>query len=80
MILKARMCLRCLDPEYIYKGRTGGPHKDCPIKHDKVSQYSCRNSNCSKHLWISTDHVSEPENNKALLKFRDQLQKKGKRF
>ena len=81
---KARMCLRCLDPDWVWKPgpRGGTDHPDCPLRkeRDRVSHYSFREESCARHLWICPDHRGHPENKKALQQWRDQLQKKGMRF
>ena len=47
---KAKFCLKCHDPNYIFQ------HKDtdhkCIINRKKKSKYTCSNDSCTVHMWV----------------------------
>ena len=62
---KAKLCLKCHNPEYIYFPRD--------IKHEcmKSKRFSCKK--CSLHMWICRNH--KDDNKENLNRFKDQYQK-----
>ena len=53
---KAKLCLSCLDAEYIW--RPGNPHTNCPVK-EKKRFYSCKKDDCHTHFYVCTKHTTE---------------------
>ena len=61
---KAKLCLKCHEPSYLYK-RFDKSHK-CSAD-GKKSKFSCRS--CSYHMWIC--HRHQADNQAALNRFKD---------
>ena len=77
---RAKLCLRCHDPEFVYQGKRPGPNRvgprhDCPVQKGKKCKFTCKHSTCSWHLWICVDH--KEENKADLERTKANLQKKG---
>ena len=49
---KAKMCLNCHDPEYIFKG----PDKNHNCGQGKKTRYTCKNTSCRRHMLICEKH------------------------
>ena len=62
---KAKLCLKCHNPSYMYK-RFDKNHK-CAAD-SKKTKFSCKS--CSYHLWIC--HRHQADNNAALHKFKEE--------
>ena len=62
---KAKLCLKCHDPSYMYK-RFDKNHK-CAAD-SKKTKFSCKS--CSYHMWIC--HRHQADNNVALNKFKEE--------
>ena len=62
---KAKLCLKCHNPEYIYVPR------DQKHQCSKSKRFSCKK--CSLHMWICRNH--KDDNKDVLQKFRDDYQK-----
>ena len=72
---KAKLCIRCLDPKYIFK--VGTPHRDCPA-FNKKTHYSCQNKQCGKHYMLCDKHSQD---NKAKIEYSKKFwEKKSKVF
>ena len=54
--MEAKLCMKCHDPEYVWK-KNDNNHK-CPIKSgsNRRSRYSCTERSCASHMWICTRH------------------------
>ena len=68
---QAKLCLKCHHPEYIWK-RNDPTHK-CSM-FGKKTRFSCTNQTCQFHLWACVRH--KDENNKQLIKFKEEYQRK----
>ena len=62
---KAKLCLKCHNPSYVYK-RYDKNH-NCPMD-SKKSKFTC--NSCSCHMWVCHRHQSD--NQSALSKFKDE--------
>ena len=71
---KARICLKCHDPEYIYK-KDDEKHK-CLITKQKKSRYTCadKTGKCLFHMWICCYH--KEDNKEKLKQFKEEISKK----
>ena len=69
--IKAKFCLRCLDPKYKYV-RADIRHK-C-MDFTRKSRYSCPKGDCKSHLWTCTRH--RDENTSEFEKFKDEIKNK----
>ena len=56
MAKKAKLCLSCLDADYIYK--PGTPHATCPVK-DNDRFFTCQGNKCKKHFWLCNEHAED---------------------
>ena len=62
---KARLCLKCHDPKYIYK-KFDKQHK-CVTDSKRKGKFTCRS--CSYHMWVCERH---PDDNRAFMhKFKE---------
>ena len=67
---RAKICMNCHDPDYIFKNYDSRNH-DCPAKSGRKGRYSC--TKCDLHLWVCETH--QEENQEALEKFREKYKK-----
>ena len=81
---EARMCYKCLDPDFVIVGRgaksgayTAPAHPDCKVQGQQTSTYTCRSQarKCKLHMWICTEH--KEENKPHMEIFKAQWIKKG---
>ena len=49
IVRKAKLCIYCLDPEFVYNPKNY--HKQCPVQ-EKKRHYTCRGSKCLVHYWL----------------------------
>ena len=49
IVRKAKLCINCLDPEFVYK--FGNFHKQCPVR-EKKRHYTCKAVKCRTHYWL----------------------------
>ena len=72
--MEAKLCLKCHDPEYVWK-RSDKDHK-CPIKSGgtRKSRYTCTERSCSNHMWICTRH--RDQNKESLKNFKEEISRK----
>ena len=63
------MCLKCHDPNYIFKHKD--PDHKCIIGRKKKSKYTCSNDSCTVHMWVCSDH--KDENKKCLEDFKNEI-------
>ena len=74
--IRAKFCLRCLDPKYKFVPRDSR-HKCMDFR--KKSRYTCPQVDCKTHLWMCTRH--RDDNTPELQKFKDEIKAKlGLRF
>ena len=68
---KAKFCLKCHDPEYIYKPKD--PKHKCLITPTKKSRYTCtgKDGKCLFHMWTCCQHKNE--NEEGLKKFKEEI-------
>ena len=66
---RARLCLRCHDPNYVFKHND--PTHKCIVGRNKKSKYTCSNNECTFHMWVCNDHKAE--NNAFLEKFKQDI-------
>ena len=67
---RAKICLSCHDPDYIYKMHDNSKH-DCPAKNGKKGRFTC--TVCNLHMWVCETH--KEDNKQPLEKFKDQYRK-----
>ena len=65
---EAKICMKCHDPEYVYQYNDDNHEIAC-----KQSNYTCRNSKCSFHMWVCVKHQND--NEEALEKFKNKYEK-----
>ena len=64
---KAKLCLKCHDPKYIYK-KFDKQHQ-CVVNSRKKGKFTCRSTSCSYHMWVCERHPEE--NREFMQKFKD---------
>ena len=62
---KAKMCLKCHDPEYVFK-KFDKQHK-CIVDSKKKGKFTCRT--CSYHMWVCQRHKAD--NKESMEKFKE---------
>ena len=72
--LKAKICLKCHDPSYIWKPKDH--NHSCPINPKKKSKFTCSYSGCLFHMWACTRHKTE--NKFQLERFKEEYRSKYK--
>ena len=66
---KAKLCLKCHDPEYVHK-KFDNTHK-CSTDTRKKGKFTCKS--CSYHMWVCQRH--QDDNKECLQKFKDDFKK-----
>ena len=79
--VKAKLCLKCHDPEYIYKpkdprNKQQDPNHKCFVNANKKSRYTCadKSARCLWHMWVCCRH--KEENKPGLEKFKEEINRK----
>ena len=56
---EARLCLKCHDPEYVWK-KNNRDH-NCPVKPgmNRKSHYKCTDQSCTNQMWICSCHKQQ---------------------
>ena len=75
-VSKAKLCIFCLDAEYVYKGR-GTKHATC-IAFKKSCHFTCQGQGCKKHFLICTEHIKS--NKDKMEKCKSFWENKGNSF
>ena len=55
--IKAKICIFCLDPNYVHKGK-GSQHVNC-IAFKRNYYFTCNNNSCKKHILVCFEHLNE---------------------
>ena len=71
--IKAKFCLKCLDPKYKFAGRGDARHK-CFDFSKRKTRYTCPRGDCRSHLWTCTRH--RDENTAEFERFRTEIENK----
>ena len=76
---EAKLCPKCLDPDFIVSNKTDGSpvHPECKITKDDKSFFTCRSKvkTCKTHMWICNLH--KKENQFQLNKIAEQWKSSG---
>ena len=69
---EANLCLRCHDPNYVYKVNDQNHNQTCQILVKGKGKFSCKAQVCNRHLWICIQHKSD--NAGTLQNFKEEYQ------
>ena len=70
--MAAKLCMKCHDPDYIWKPRDTGHDSKCQIRVRGKGRFSCLVDNCTQHMWVCVRHYNL--NLPGLKKFKEDIQ------